>query len=128
MKKVRNSQATILVLKWVKHSFLGKYLEYLERKYLGNVISKNSYWDNSLNIEALEKLRESQDKIRDFQKMLDFLGYFRHLICDFLRKAKPLHETYRSLPESSWNLKRCSKKSKGQWLSNGSPILRKNIL
>ena len=83
MKKVRNSQATILVLKWVKHSFPGKYLEYLERKYLWNVISKNSYRDNSLNIEVLEKLRESQDTIRDLQKMLEFLEYFRHLICDF---------------------------------------------
>ena len=75
-----------------------------EVKYLGKIINKDSYHDDPVSTEALEKLKEMPTTIGELRTKLGFIGYYRSSIKDFSRCAKPLYDLLTSDNDKSKQL------------------------
>ena len=49
-------------------------------------ISEEGYWDNPIEVEAIQKLKQKRSNVVDLRKLLGFIGYYRASIRDFSRK------------------------------------------
>ena len=84
-------------------------------KYLGKIVSREGYRDDSVTTEAIEQLKSPPNTVGDLRQKLGFIGYYRNSIEDFSRKAKPLYEllTKEAEPTTKPLKANSSKKTKG---------------
>lgn len=87
-------------------------------RFLGRVVSSNSYTMDPAEVALVQALKERVPKtVGDLRKMLGFLSYYRAYIPNFSRIAKPLYQLLTITPE-----KRLSEESK----SMRKPVTIKN--
>ena len=89
---LRNLRMVLRICKQHKVKLRTKKCSFVKNEvtYLGKIISE-SYKDNTIEVEANEKLKQKTRNVGDLNKLLSFIGYYTTSICDFPKKVKPLY-------------------------------------